>query len=145
MKRRKEKKKRRGLTQEGPEQIGSFKNNRWEIPEYSSRKQQVNGRAKVPAERSELIPLHCRSFQICPDSDCLPRLLPGWRKQTLHNARLHLDSYFRHRNKDFLLDNGWCEHATWDFMIALSKSLWKVLIFYRDVFNQSFINYERMS
>ena len=44
------------LSQEEPEQIGSFKNSRWEIPACSSRKLPVNGTAKVPAQRSGIIP-----------------------------------------------------------------------------------------
>lgn len=52
-----------GVCQEEVEQIGSFKNSRWKIPARSSRKPRVNGLAKVPAERSELIPLAPREFQ----------------------------------------------------------------------------------
>lgn len=54
------------LSQEEPEQIGSFKNSRWEIPACSGRKLRVNGRAKVPAERSGLIPRLERSFSDMP-------------------------------------------------------------------------------
>lgn len=61
------------LSQEEPEQIGSFKNSLWEIPACSSRKLQVNGTAKVPAERSGLIPLLDRSFSNMPRFS-----LPPW-------------------------------------------------------------------
>lgn len=54
------------LSQEEPEQIGSFKNSRWEIPACSGRKLRVNGRAKVPAERSGLIPRLEKSFSDMP-------------------------------------------------------------------------------
>lgn len=53
---REKKKQNVTLSQEEPEQIGSFKNSRWEIPKCSSRKLPVNGIAKVPAKRSGLIP-----------------------------------------------------------------------------------------
>lgn len=51
-----ERKRNRGLCQEELEQKGSFKNSWWKIPARSARKLRVNGLAKVPAERSGLIP-----------------------------------------------------------------------------------------
>lgn len=68
-----ENEKKAWLSQEEPEQIGSFKNSRWEIPVCSSRKLRVNGIAKVPAERSGLIRLLERSISNVPRFS-----LPPW-------------------------------------------------------------------
>ncbi len=86
------------LSQEGPEQIGSFKNSLREIPECSSRKRPVNGRAKVPAERSGLIPQLCRSLSDVPRFSLPPRATAPVEVTDSPQCRVTAVQSFKNRN-----------------------------------------------